>query len=174
MHGVYSKSSRAQQQQMSSRAQQKHIPAKLQDITSQKQKSERELPSYVTKTSTTLTHSRLTMPDRSYLHPAVVLAAPAGRPAVEGTAAAGTAVGDSPAVGTAEGILAAAFPAAGSLAEGNLREQSRRDTPDQSVEMAIVVVRIYVISYFACAYPEEDSCSSCSGLSGSTQRVKGQ
>ncbi len=73
------------------------------------------------------------MPDRSCLHPAAVLAAPAGRPAVEGTAAAGTAEGDSLAVDTAEGILAAAFPAAGSLAEGNLREQYKLETPDQSL-----------------------------------------
>ena len=151
---------------MSSRAQQKHIPAKLQDTRSQKQQSGRELLSYVTTMSA---HSELTTPDKRYFHPAV-LAVPAGRPAVEGTAAAGTAVvdspavGDSPAVDTAEGILAAAFPAADDLAEGSLREQYRRETPDQSVQMAILVVKIYVISCFACAYPEEDSCSSCSGL----------
>ena len=114
---------------MSSRAQQKHIPAKLQDTRSQKQQSGRELLSYVTTMSA---HSELTMPDKRYFHPAV-LAVPAGRPAVEGTAAAGTAVVDSPAVDTAEGILAAAFPAADSLAEGSLREQYRRETPDQSV-----------------------------------------
>ena len=114
------------------------------------------------------------MPDRSYLHPANVLAVPAGRPAVEGTAVAGTAVVDSPAVDTAEDVLAAAFPAAGSRAEKRLREQYRRETPDKSVETAILVVRLYVISYFSCAYPEEDSCSSCSGLSGTTQCVKGQ
>jgi len=115
---------------MSSRAQQKQTPAKLQDTRSQKQQSGGELLSYVTKMST---HSRLTMPAKRYLHPAVVLAALAGRPAVEGTAAAGTAVGDSPAVGDSLAVdTAAAFPAAGSLAEGSLREQYRRETPDQS------------------------------------------
>jgi len=116
---------------MSSRAQQKHIPAKLQNTRRQKQQNGRKLLNYVTKMST---HCRLTMPDRSYLHPAAVLAAPAGRPAVEGTAAAGTAVGDSPAVGDSLAVdTAAAFPAAGSLAEGSLREQYRRETPDQRV-----------------------------------------